>query len=86
MSTVTVSLGSARSSGHVHPVRCPASLVTAKRQLSRSGRGVGPAESTGKSSVTYCPGGTAADAARLRPRNAREIGPSMCIPSGAGLR
>ena len=52
--------------------------------LSSGVRGVGPAESTGKSWVTYWPGGTRAGSApsRARPRKPRE----MCIVSESSHR
>ena len=41
---------------------------------------MGPAESTGKSSVTYWPGGTRpGSASRRRPRNPREIGTRLTL-------
>ncbi len=57
MSTVGVSCGSARSSFHDHRIdRSP--LVTVNSHLSSGVRGVGPADSTGKSRVSYWPGGS----------------------------
>ena len=59
MSTVGVSLGRASSSDQDQRCAAPVSVVTANSQVSSDTRGVGPAESTGKSSVRYCPGGNA---------------------------
>jgi len=69
MSTVTVSAGSASSCAHDHSCRCPASVAISNRQASGGIRGVGPADSTGKSSVRYCPGGSSGPAGRRRPEN-----------------
>src|ERR1700722_15981 len=56
MSTVTSWLGRTRNSAQLHVLRWP-SRVTEKLQLSRAVCGVGPADRTGKSLVTYWPGG-----------------------------
>src|ERR1700746_901239 len=57
MSDLTVVLGSASNSAQLHlPSREPPSW-RAKVQSSSLICGVGPAERTGKSAVTYCPGG-----------------------------
>src|SRR5580658_10798829 len=74
MSTVTVSAGSAWNSCHVQRFgSCPPSIE--KVHLSSAVRGVGPADSTGKSRVTYWPGGTRPGASsRRRPRKPREMG------------
>jgi hypothetical protein len=53
MSTVVVSLGSAWNSAHVHDNGSSAAPRSVKFQVSSGVWGVGPAESTGKSSVTY---------------------------------
>src|SRR6266545_5376927 len=67
MSTVKVSLGRARNSSHDHVTGSPAPSIV--NVHSSSGVcGVGPAESTGKSSVTYCPGGTRPSGPPLRGR------------------
>src|SRR5262249_8490827 len=58
MSTVMDSLGSIWSCDHDHSCRLPASVMIANCHLSVSTRGVGPADSTGNPSVTYCPGGS----------------------------
>src|SRR5262245_32266863 len=84
MSTVTVSLGSARSSSQVHEIGSPTAPVIVKLQASSDVCGVGPADSTGKSYVTYCPGGTRDGSAsgRRRPEKPREIGliGAVCQP------
>src|SRR5438067_6227833 len=76
MSTVTVSPGSARSSSHVHETGSSTAPWIVKLHQSIGWCGVGPAESTGKSSVTYWPGGTrdGSASARRRPWKPREIG------------
>ena len=58
MSTVTVSLGSACNSSHVHETGSSTAPAIVKLHASSGVCGVGPADSTGKSSVTYWPGGT----------------------------
>src|ERR1043166_2919070 len=70
MSTVTVSLGSAWNSSHDHETGSSTAPWIVKLHRSIGWCGVGPAESTGKSSVTYWPGGTRDGAAssRRRPR------------------
>src|SRR5262245_26786164 len=65
---VISSLGRASSSGQLHMWRWPDSVVTPSCQVSRLTRGVGPADSTGKSSVRYCPGGSVTS---RRPRPAK---------------
>src|SRR4249919_3192445 len=76
MSTVTVSLGSDRKSSQVHDLGSSTAPWIVKLHSASGVCGVGPAESTGKSSVTYCPGGTRDGSAceRRRPRKPREIG------------
>ena len=58
MSFVIVSMGSAFSSSHVHEPGSSTAPTIAKLHSSSGTCGVGPAESTGKSSVRYWPGGT----------------------------
>jgi hypothetical protein len=50
-------------------------------------RGVGPAESTGKSRVSYCPGGSrpAVGAACRRPRNPLEMNGSVMLSAFSRL-
>ena len=60
MSTVTVSAGSARNSSHGHDTGSSTAPWIVKLHSSSGVCGVGPAESTGKSRVTYWPGGTRA--------------------------
>src|SRR5580692_11647523 len=57
MSTVTSSLGRSRNSAQLH-VFCRPGLQMEKFHPSRGVCGVGPADRTGKSLVTYWPGGT----------------------------
>src|SRR3954464_8510122 len=76
MSVVIFSRGSFWNSSHVHRADLPVTPVNVKSHFSTGLRGVGPAERTGKSRVSYWPGGSR-DAASLldrRPRNPREIG------------
>src|SRR6188768_1769581 len=74
MSVVIVSDGSARNSSHSHDAGSSIAPPTAKLHSSSGVCGVGPAERTGKSRVTYWPGGTRAGStsAARRPRNPRE--------------
>src|ERR1700749_3619412 len=76
MSAVTSWLGRARNSCQLQVFCCPARPIE-KLQPSRGVCGVGPADSTGKSLVTYWPGGTrpafSAESWRLR-WNPRETG------------
>src|SRR5712691_7359120 len=76
MSTLTVSLGSSRSSAHVQRFGSTPSPTIENVHSSRETCGVGPADRTGKSSVTYCPGGTRLESTsgRRRPRKPRESG------------
>src|SRR4029077_8193833 len=74
MSTVNSSLGRARNSSQAQPRSSSSSPVIEKFHSSRALCGVGPAESTGKSGVTYWPGGTRDGSAssRRRPRKPRD--------------
>src|SRR3954471_12001726 len=75
MSTVTVSEGSAMNSAHGHDTGSSTAPLTRKLHSSSGVCGVGPADSTGKSPTTCCPGGTrvgSTSARRLRKRG--EIG------------
>src|SRR5438067_13570148 len=92
MSTVTVSLGRARSSSQLHETGLSTAPRISKLHDSSGWCGVGPAESTGKSSVTYCTGRTRASStpSRLFPWKPREIirlAPGKCAtrppPAGA---
>jgi hypothetical protein len=73
MSTVIRSLGSAVNCSQVQDFGTSTSPRTPKLHESIDWWGVGPADSTGKSCVTYWPGGTrpASDASPRRPRNRR---------------
>ena len=68
MSFVIVSLGSARNSSHVHVFASATSPVMVKSHSSSGVCGVGPAESTGKSSTRYWPGGTRPESPSSRRR------------------
>src|SRR5918995_6193509 len=74
MSAVTGSRGSAWNSSQVHRAVRPPGSRSVKSHVPGETRGVGPAESTGKSRVSYWPGGSrsAATVDRGRPRNPRE--------------
>src|SRR5438034_1990192 len=75
MSFVVVWRGSAVNSSHVHRALRPSAALTVKSQAASGVRGVGPAERTGKSRVSYWPGGSrpAVSADCRLPRNPREI-------------
>src|SRR3989442_3476173 len=77
MSLVTVSDGRARSSFHVQRLGSSISPSIENDHWSRFGRGVGPAERTGKSLTRYWPGGRRElDAvSRRRPLKPREMNP-----------
>src|SRR5215468_8469991 len=81
MSTVTSCCGRARNSAQFQVCRCPLSVVTKNSHWSRSTRGVGPAESTGKSLVRYCPGGRSGTCLPL-PRNPRVTTPMPLTLAG----
>src|SRR6476659_3646011 len=74
MSRVISSLGKARNSSQVQPRGSANSPMIEKSHSSSDVCGVGPAERTGKSRVTYWPGGRRAGStsAARRPRNPRE--------------
>src|SRR5690348_5169652 len=77
MSRVTVSLGRARNSSQLQETGSSTAPRIVKVHSESGVCGVGPAESTGKSPVTYCPGGTrpgSTSSRRPRPRKPREIG------------
>src|SRR5918999_5514935 len=75
MSRVTSSLGRARNSSQVQRRGSSTSPTTEKSHWSSGVCGVGPAERTGKSGVTYWPGGTRSPgtSSRRRPLKAREM-------------
>src|SRR5207244_1332580 len=79
MSTVIRSLGSSVNCSQVQDLGWSTSPRISKLHESIGWWGVGSADSTGKSYVTYWPGGTrpASDASLRRPRNPREIGAVM---------
>src|SRR5262245_57998725 len=85
MSLVIVSDGSEVSSLHVQ--RLPSSTAPSieKVQLSRSPRGVGPADSTGNPRSRYWPGGMRVGSTSLRrPWKPRVMGDMEVTPSDAG--
>src|SRR5918996_6329795 len=75
MSRVTSSLGRARNSSQVQRRGSSTSPTTEKSHWSSGVGGGGPAERTGKSGVTYWPGGTRSPgtSSRRRPLKAREM-------------
>src|SRR5437868_9453448 len=74
MSVVTSSAGSARNSSHVQLRGSSTSPEIVKDQFSGGVYGVGPADKTGKSLVTYWPGGTRPGGAlSRRPLKPREM-------------
>src|SRR5467141_3412046 len=79
MSTVIRSLGSAVNCSQVQDLGASTSPRMSKLHDASGWRGGGPADSTGKSGVTYWPGGTRpeSDSSLRRPRNPREIGGVM---------
>src|SRR2546422_2815448 len=81
MSVVTDSCGSASNSSHVQRATGPSIPRSTKSQVTSAVRGVGPAESTGKSRVSYWPGGSRAAVAPgcRRPRNPREMNGSVMM-------
>src|SRR5438309_11765483 len=76
MSLVTVSLGSALNSSQVHETGSSTAPWIVKLHDSSARCGVGPADNTGKSWVTYWPGGTRAASTDIcrRPRKPRDNG------------
>src|ERR1700749_2039525 len=76
MSRVTSSAGSARNCSHVQRRGSSISPTIVKLHRSSGVCGVGPADRTGKSLVTYWPGGTreGSTRSRRRPVKPREMG------------
>src|SRR4029079_17725596 len=72
------------NSSHVQRAVLPATLVSVRSHLSSGLRGVGPAERTGKSRVSYWPGGRreALSLDGRRPRKPRETGDMNSFSSG----
>src|SRR5262244_2162279 len=72
-STVTVSAGNSRNDFQFHrrKMSVPSSIVNS--HWSKGTCGVGPADKTGKSVVTYCPGGSFSSPALRRPEKPREM-------------
>src|SRR3712207_3401383 len=77
MSLVICSEGSCLNSSHVHLFGSSISPTIEKSHSSRGVRGVGPAESTGKPSSRYCPGGSVASWLLRRPKKPLEKNPSV---------
>src|ERR687886_2872355 len=76
MSLVISSEGSCLNSSHVHFLGSSISPTMEKSHSSSGVRGVGPAESTGKPSTRYCPGGSAVSWLLRRPLKPLEKNPS----------
>jgi len=87
MSVVTDSAGSAWKSSQLQ-LFLSSPATTENVQSSTGMCGVGPADRTGKSSVTYWPGGRRSGSAsrRRRPRKSRETGIVSSFQSGLTLR
>src|SRR5512140_177 len=81
MSRVIVSCGSAANSSQLHATGGVPRALRVKLHFASGVCGVGPAERTGKSRVSYCPGGSraATPASGRRPRKPREIGDVMVM-------
>src|SRR5829696_6217653 len=77
MSLVNSSEGSARNPSHVHFLGSSSSPTMEKSHSFRRVRGVGPAESTGKPSSRYWPGGSLSSCLLRRPKKPREKNPSL---------
>ena len=87
MSLVTVSCGSAWNSSHVQRAAGPPAPRTVKSHVASEVCGVGPAERTGNSPVSYWPGGSrrAVASGGRRPRNPRETNGSVMTSSLSSL-
>src|SRR5262245_4261312 len=87
MSARTGSRGSARNSSQDQRRGAATAPRTVKSQAPSGVRGVGPAERTGKSGVTYCPGGTRPGGApsRRRPTKPRETKDGLILLPPARL-
>src|SRR3712207_6505753 len=77
MSVVISSEGSCLNSSQVHLLGSSTSPTMEKSHSSSGVRGVGPAESTGKPSSRYCPGGSAVSWLLRRPLKPLEKNPSV---------
>src|ERR1700758_1680359 len=83
MSRVTSSAGSARNCSHVQRRGSSISPTIVKLHRSSGVCGVGPADRTGKSLVTYWPGGIRPGGTSCRrPRKPREMIGGICPPPG----
>ncbi|GAA1026961.1 hypothetical protein GCM10009557_06470 [Virgisporangium ochraceum] len=67
-------------SDHDHRWACPASVVIVNSHSLVLTRGVGPADSTGKSCVRYWPGGSRVSADLRRPENPGETMFTVVVP------
>src|SRR5919201_4981100 len=86
MSMVGVSRGSAWNSSHDQRTERPLEPRIVKSHVASGVRGVGPAERTGKSRVSYCPGGRrpgGADSRRLwKPRAMNGLSAMITLRAG----
>src|SRR3954463_9160300 len=82
MSTVIVSRGRVANSSHIQRADLPPGPRSVRSHADSGVCGVGPADNTGKSRVSYWPGGRRAanPSAERRPRNPREIGVIVLHP------
>src|SRR5919112_2938972 len=87
MSFVISSEGNCLNSSHVHLVGSSISPTMEKSHSSSGVWGVGPAESTGKPSSRYCPGGSAVSWLLRRPLKPLEKNPStITFPPRSSIR
>src|SRR4026209_2177989 len=89
MSVVIVSEGRATNSSHGHDTGSSTAPRIVKLHSSNGVWGVGPAERTGKSPVTYCPGGTREGSAsgcrrRWKPRLIGDISALLRVRTSSG--
>src|SRR5215210_2508218 len=83
MSVVISSEGSARNFSHVHLLGSSTSPTIEKSHSSCGVSGVGPAESTGKPSSRYWPGGSPSSCLLRRPKKPREKNPSLMFSTSS---
>src|SRR5918995_111504 len=86
ISLVISSEGSSLHSSQVHLLGSSTSPTMEKSHSSSGVRGVGPAESTGKPSSRYCPGGSAVSWVLRRPLKPREKNPSLIFYASSVFR
>src|SRR5215210_8517006 len=86
ISMVISSEGNRLNSSHVHLFGSSTSPMMEKSHFSRGVCGVGPAESTGKPSTRYWPGGNCVSWLLRRPLKPREKNPSLMFYTSLLLR